>query len=86
MLEATGGSNSHKGAIWTLGLLVSALACMTTTVVTASAIAVDRQRHCFFRRSCRASSGVTRRRRREADTVSWVHEVRRFAGFHTSWT
>jgi len=26
MLEATGGSNSHKGAIWTLGLLVSASA------------------------------------------------------------
>jgi triphosphoribosyl-dephospho-CoA synthase len=26
MLEATGGSNSHKGAIWALGLLVSATA------------------------------------------------------------
>jgi triphosphoribosyl-dephospho-CoA synthase len=26
MLDATGGSNSHKGAIWALGLLVSALA------------------------------------------------------------
>jgi triphosphoribosyl-dephospho-CoA synthase len=26
MLEATGGSNSHKGAIWALGLLVSAAA------------------------------------------------------------
>lgn len=26
MLDATGGSNSHKGAIWTLGLLVSAVA------------------------------------------------------------
>src|SRR5580698_8515416 len=26
MLEATGGSNSHKGAVWALGLLVSAMA------------------------------------------------------------
>ena len=26
MLRATGGSNSHKGAIWALGLLVSAAA------------------------------------------------------------
>src|SRR5258708_34347067 len=26
MLQATGGSNSHKGAIWILGLLVSAAA------------------------------------------------------------
>jgi triphosphoribosyl-dephospho-CoA synthase len=26
MLDATGGSNSHKGAIWTLGLLIAALA------------------------------------------------------------
>ena len=28
MLKATGGSNSHKGAIWILGLLISAAAMM----------------------------------------------------------
>jgi triphosphoribosyl-dephospho-CoA synthase len=39
MLDATGGSNSHKGAIWALGLLVAALAMHDSDAVTASAVA-----------------------------------------------
>jgi triphosphoribosyl-dephospho-CoA synthase len=39
MLDATGESNSHKGAIWTLGLLVAALAMHDNDTVTASAVA-----------------------------------------------
>jgi triphosphoribosyl-dephospho-CoA synthase len=39
MLKATGGSNSHKGAIWILGLLASAAAMQDEENVTASAIA-----------------------------------------------
>jgi triphosphoribosyl-dephospho-CoA synthase len=39
MLAATGGSNSHKGAIWALGLLVAALAMHDSDAVTASAVA-----------------------------------------------
>jgi triphosphoribosyl-dephospho-CoA synthase len=38
MLEATNGSNSHKGAIWALGLLVSALAMHDRDTATASAV------------------------------------------------
>ena len=39
MLEATGGSNSHKGAIWALGLLVSAAAMYDENSATAAAVA-----------------------------------------------
>jgi triphosphoribosyl-dephospho-CoA synthase len=39
MLEATGGSNSHKGAIWALGLLVSAAAMYDEVGVSANAVA-----------------------------------------------
>ena len=39
MFEATGGSNSHKGAIWALGLLVAALAMHEGGLVTAAAVA-----------------------------------------------
>jgi triphosphoribosyl-dephospho-CoA synthase len=39
MLTATSGSNSHKGAIWTLGLLISAAAIQIDDDKTASAIA-----------------------------------------------
>jgi triphosphoribosyl-dephospho-CoA synthase len=39
MLEATGGSNSHKGAIWALGLLVSAAAMYDENGARATAIA-----------------------------------------------
>jgi triphosphoribosyl-dephospho-CoA synthase len=39
MLKATGGGNAHKGAIWALGLLVSALAMHDEDGVTASAVA-----------------------------------------------
>lgn len=39
MFEATGGSNAHKGAIWALGLLVSAQAMHARGAATASATA-----------------------------------------------
>jgi triphosphoribosyl-dephospho-CoA synthase len=39
MLEATGGSNSHKGAIWALGLLVSAAAMYDEDSARAAAVA-----------------------------------------------
>jgi triphosphoribosyl-dephospho-CoA synthase len=39
MFEATGGSNSHKGAIWALGLLVSAAAMHDEGSATAAAVA-----------------------------------------------
>lgn len=39
MLEATGGSNSHKGAIWALGLLVSAAAMYDEDRARATAVA-----------------------------------------------
>jgi triphosphoribosyl-dephospho-CoA synthase len=39
MLKATSGSNSHKGAIWILGLLISAAAMQDEDKVRASAIA-----------------------------------------------
>ena len=39
MFEATGGSNAHKGAIWALGLLVSAQAMQEKGAATASATA-----------------------------------------------
>src|SRR5258705_8540324 len=39
MLKATGGSNSHKGAIWILGLLISAAAMQVEDEPKASEIA-----------------------------------------------
>src|SRR5580698_5189819 len=39
MFRATGGSNSHKGAIWVLGLLLSAAAMQDDESSTASEIA-----------------------------------------------
>ena len=39
MLEAAGGSNSHKGAIWALGLLVSAAAMYDDDSAGATAVA-----------------------------------------------
>ena len=39
MLEATNGSNSHKGAIWALGLLVSAVGMHERGTAGASAVA-----------------------------------------------
>jgi triphosphoribosyl-dephospho-CoA synthase len=39
MLDATGGSNSHKGAIWALGLLVAASAMHDNDAVTPSTVA-----------------------------------------------
>jgi triphosphoribosyl-dephospho-CoA synthase len=39
MLKATGGSNSHKGAIWILGLLISAVALLDEEKASASLVA-----------------------------------------------
>jgi triphosphoribosyl-dephospho-CoA synthase len=43
MLTVTGGSNSHKGAIWNLGLLISAAAMEDEVDCTASGIAATAQ-------------------------------------------
>jgi triphosphoribosyl-dephospho-CoA synthase len=43
MFRATGGSNSHKGAIWVLGLLISAAAMHDDEHPTASKIAATAQ-------------------------------------------
>jgi triphosphoribosyl-dephospho-CoA synthase len=43
MLMVTGGSNSHKGAIWILGLLISAAAMEDEVDCTASGIAATAQ-------------------------------------------
>jgi triphosphoribosyl-dephospho-CoA synthase len=48
MLRATGGSNTHKGAIWILGLLVSAAAMHTDETVTARELAGTAQRIASF--------------------------------------
>jgi triphosphoribosyl-dephospho-CoA synthase len=48
MLKATGGSNSHKGAIWILGLLISAAAMLEEDRVPASAIAATAKKIASF--------------------------------------
>jgi triphosphoribosyl-dephospho-CoA synthase len=48
MLKTTGGSNAHKGAIWILGLLISAAAMQDEDEATASAIAVTAQKIASF--------------------------------------
>lgn len=48
MLKATNGSNSHKGAIWILGLLISAAAMQDADKVTASRIAETAEEIAFF--------------------------------------
>jgi triphosphoribosyl-dephospho-CoA synthase len=48
MLRATGGTNSHKGAIWSLGLLISAAALVDENKASASVIAaIAQQTACF---------------------------------------
>ena len=48
MLRATGGSNSHKGAIWTLGLLISAAALLDEDKASASAVAATAKKIASF--------------------------------------
>jgi triphosphoribosyl-dephospho-CoA synthase len=48
MLRATGGSNSHKGAIWILGLLISAAALLDQDNGSASAVAATAKKIAFF--------------------------------------
>jgi triphosphoribosyl-dephospho-CoA synthase len=48
MLKATGGTNSHKGAIWILGLLISAAAMLEEDRVPASAIAATAKKIASF--------------------------------------
>lgn len=48
MFRATGGSNSHKGAIWVLGLLASAAAMQGNENQTASEIAATARAIAFF--------------------------------------
>jgi triphosphoribosyl-dephospho-CoA synthase len=48
MLRATGGSNSHKGAIWILGLLISAAALLDQDNGSASAVAATAKKIASF--------------------------------------
>jgi triphosphoribosyl-dephospho-CoA synthase len=48
MLNATGGSNSHKGAIWSLGLLISAAAMQSHAKMMASAISKTARKVAFY--------------------------------------
>jgi triphosphoribosyl-dephospho-CoA synthase len=49
MLKATNGSNSHKGAIWILGLLISAAAVHVEDETTASRIAATAKETASFK-------------------------------------
>jgi triphosphoribosyl-dephospho-CoA synthase len=48
MLRATGGSNSHKGAIWILGLLISAAALMGEDKASAPVVAATAKKIASF--------------------------------------
>jgi triphosphoribosyl-dephospho-CoA synthase len=48
MLTATGGSNTHKGAIWILGLLVSSAAMHAEEAITARELAATAQQIARF--------------------------------------
>jgi triphosphoribosyl-dephospho-CoA synthase len=48
MLRATGGSNSHKGAIWILGLLISAAALLDEDDASASVVAATAKKIASF--------------------------------------
>jgi triphosphoribosyl-dephospho-CoA synthase len=48
MLKATHGSNSHKGAIWILGLLISSAAMLNEQALTACSIATAAMDIAFF--------------------------------------
>jgi triphosphoribosyl-dephospho-CoA synthase len=49
MLRATGGSNSHKGAIWILGLLISAAALLDEDKASASLVAATAKKIASFK-------------------------------------
>ena len=48
MLRETGGSNSHKGAIWILGLLISAAALLDEDIAAASLVATTAKQIASF--------------------------------------
>jgi triphosphoribosyl-dephospho-CoA synthase len=48
MLKATGGANSHKGAIWILGLLISSAAMLEEDRVSASVVAATAKKIASF--------------------------------------
>ena len=48
MLKATGGSNSHKGAIWILGLLISAAALLDEDEASPSVVAATAKQIASF--------------------------------------
>jgi len=48
MLRATGGSNSHKGAIWILGLLISAAALLDEDESSSSVVAATAKKIASF--------------------------------------
>lgn len=48
MLRATGGSNSHKGAVWILGLLISAAALLDEDKSSASLVAATAKKIASF--------------------------------------
>lgn len=69
MLKATNGSNSHKGAIWILGLLTSAAAMQDADQVPASRIARAARKIAFF--ADRAAPRLVS----HGDVVAWKHGV-----------
>ncbi len=71
MLKATGGSNSHKGAIWTLGLLVSAAAMHHNDTVPASTSGIPGGQTRFLSRSGHTPVAFSRGHRGQKVWSAW---------------